>query len=192
MPTNHEQKVIDLVPRVFFACRRIDARAPTTGRGISPQQAHILDQLDTDVPTSLQALASRMGVTAPTMSVAIGRLVREGYVRRGRDSIDGRRLDITISPSGVRMRKVTSSLDPRRVARLLRRLSRADLDQALRGLSLLAGAAREDRPAANSAAAPPARRRRGASTRASTKRGRKPVRKAGRRKTAGARRKRRR
>src|SRR5688500_18993000 len=144
MPSNSEQKVIDLVPRVFFACRRLDARAPTTGRGISPQQAHILDQLDPRVPTTLQALASRMGVTAPTMSVAIGRLVREGYVRRDRDSIDGRRLDITISAAGLRIRKATSSLDPRRVAMLLRRLSRTDLDQALRGLTVLADAARQD------------------------------------------------
>ncbi len=175
MPTTPEQKVIDLVPRVFFACRRLDARAPTTGRPLSPQQAHILDQLDAEVPTSLQALASRMGVTAPTMSVAIGRLVREGYVRRGRDSIDGRRLDLTISASGLRMRKATSSLDPRRVAALLRRLSRSDLDTALRGLSLLANAAREDRPKAEPRAT-------AAGSRRGTKRG---TRKAGRRK-AGA------
>ena len=91
MPSNTQQKVIDLVPRIFQACRRLDAIAPTTGRALSPQQAHVLDQLDAEVPTSLQALASRMGVTAPTMSVAITRLVREGYVRRNRDSVDGRR-----------------------------------------------------------------------------------------------------
>jgi DNA-binding MarR family transcriptional regulator len=149
-PASAVQKVVDLVPRILYACRRLDARALSTGRSLSPQQALILDQLDAEVPTSLQALAAQMSVTAPTMSVAIGRLVREGYVRRNRDSIDGRRLDLTLSPAGVRVRKATSSLDPRRVAVLLRRLSATDRAAALRGLTALGDAARiEGRPAAS-------------------------------------------
>jgi DNA-binding MarR family transcriptional regulator len=149
-PASAVQKVVDLVPRILYACRRLDARALSTGRSLSPQQALILDQLDAEVPTSLQALAAQMSVTAPTMSVAIGRLVREGYVRRNRDSIDGRRLDLTLSPAGVRVRKVTSSLDPRRVAALLGRLSATDRSAALRGLTALGEAARvEGRPSSS-------------------------------------------
>jgi len=147
-PASAVQRVVDLVPRILYACRRLDARALSTGRSLSPQQALILDQLDAEVPTTLQALAAQMSVTAPTMSVAIGRLVREGYVRRNRDSIDGRRLDLTLSPAGVRVRKVTSSLDPRRVAALLGRLSATDRAAAIRGLTALGEAARiEGRPA---------------------------------------------
>lgn len=136
------QKVVDLIPRILYACRRLDARTLSTGRSLSPQQALILDQLDPDVSTSLQALAAQMSVTAPTMSVAIGRLVREGYVRRDRDSVDGRRLDLTLSPAGVRVRKSTSSLDPRRVAALLAQLSAAERTMALRGLAAMGDAAR--------------------------------------------------
>jgi DNA-binding MarR family transcriptional regulator len=148
-PASAVQKVVDLVPRILYACRRLDARALSTGRSLSPQQALILDQLDAEVPTSLQALAAQMSVTAPTMSVAIGRLVREGYVRRNRDAIDGRRLDLTLSPTGVRVRKATSSLDPRRVAALLSRLTAADRSAALRGLTAMCDAARvATRPAA--------------------------------------------
>ena len=159
-PASAVQKVVDLVPRILYACRRLDARTLSTGRSLSPQQALILDQLDPDVPTSLQALAAQMNVTAPTMSVAIGRLVREGYVRRDRDEVDGRRLDLTLSASGVRVRKATSSLDPRRVAALLGRLSVADRTAALRGIMALADAARgEERAAAGGTSA---RGRRGA------------------------------
>ncbi len=141
-PASAVQKVVDLIPRILYASRRLDARTLSTGRSLSPQQALILDQLDPDVPTSLQALAAQMSVTAPTMSVAIGRLVREGYVRRDRDEVDGRRLDLTLSPAGVRVRKSTSSLDPRRVSALLNRLSAAERTMALRGLGALAEAAR--------------------------------------------------
>jgi DNA-binding MarR family transcriptional regulator len=150
-PASAVQKVVDLVPRILYACRRLDARALSTGRSLSPQQALILDQLDPETPTSLQALAAQMSVTAPTMSVAIGRLVREGYVRRERDAIDGRRLDLTLSAAGARVRKTTSALDPRRVAALLRRLSVADRTAVLRGLTALSEAARiEPRPATSS------------------------------------------
>ncbi len=180
MPTHSVQKVVDLVPRILYACRRVDARSLSTGRSLSPQQALVLDQLDPDSPVSLRALAAQMGVTAPTMSVAIGRLVREGYVRRGRDRTDGRRLDITLTPSGVRVRKITSSLDPRRVAKLLSRVAPAELTVALRGLTSLANAAREDRPAASTGS-----RKTAATTRPKTrpkpKNGRRKSRPAGRR-----------
>jgi DNA-binding MarR family transcriptional regulator len=147
-PASAVQKVVDLVPRILYACRRLQGRSLSTGRSLSPQQALILDQLDAETPTTLQALAAQMSVTAPTMSVAIGRLVREGYVRRNRDSIDGRRLDLTLSPAGVRVRKSTSSLDPQRVAALLGRLSAADRVAAIRGLTALGNAARaKARPA---------------------------------------------
>ena len=152
-PASAVQKIVDLVPRILYACRRLDARTLSTGRSLSPQQALILDQLDRDVPVSLQALAAQMNVTAPTMSVAIGRLVREGYVRRDRDEIDGRRLDLTLSPAGARVRKATSSLDPRRVAALLARLSAGERESAIRGITALAEAARGDERSEPEAAA---------------------------------------
>ena len=176
-PASAVQKVVDLVPRILYACRRLDARALSTGRSLSPQQALILDQLDAEEPTSLQALAAQMSVTAPTMSVAIGRLVREGYVRRDRDSIDGRRLDLTLSPAGIRVRKATSSLDPRRVAALLGRLSAADRAAALRGLTALGDAARIEAQRAAGA--------RGGSGRKSAAKKRGKTRAAGRARSAG-------
>jgi len=183
LPASAIQKVVDLVPRILYACRRLDARTLSTGRSLSPQQALILDQLDTDVPTSLQALAAQMSVTAPTMSVAIGRLVREGYVRRDRDEIDGRRLDLTLSPAGVRVRKSTSSLDPKRVAALLGRLSASDRTIALRGLAALADAARSAAPTASRASGPAAPRTRNGARRKTgrTTRPRARSRRAGRR-----------
>ena len=181
-PASAVQKVVDLIPRILYACRRLDARTLSTGRSLSPQQALILDQLDADVPTSLQALAAQMNVTAPTMSVAIGRLVREGYVRRERDEIDGRRLDLTLSPAGVRVRKSTSSLDPRRVAKLLGRLSATDRTLAMRGLTALADAARAEPGSSSTADARAASEPRkgrsggGSRTRASKARGKRATR----------------
>lgn len=179
-PASAVQKVVDLVPRILYACRRLQGRSLSTGRSLSPQQALILDQLDAEIPTTLQALAAQMSVTAPTMSVAIGRLVREGYVRRNRDSVDGRRLDLTLSPAGVRVRRSTSSLDPQRVATLLGRLSAADRVAAIRGLAALGNAARVEARPSSGAARGGSRRKAGSKTGRRTKRAARPARRKAR------------
>ena len=82
-----------------------------------------------------------MGVTAATMSLALDRLERKGYIVRLRDSADRRRVHVRLTSAGVRIREATSVLDPSRVEALLARMSHADRDAAVRGLGLLADAA---------------------------------------------------
>ena len=84
-----------------------------------------------------------MGVTASTMSLHVERLVRRGYVSRERATEDARRLQLRITPAGVRVREAKSVLDPGRVRALLERLTPAELEAGLRGLKLLARAGSE-------------------------------------------------
>jgi DNA-binding MarR family transcriptional regulator len=90
--------------------------------------------------TSVTDLAAHMGVTPATMSLAIDRLERRGYVARGRDPKDGRRVGLRLTAAGVRVRDAKSVLDPARVRQVLDQLSAADRARALEGLRLLAGA----------------------------------------------------
>ena len=87
-----------------------------------------------------------MGVTAATMSLALDRLERKGYVVRTRDAADRRRVHVRLTSAGVRIREATSVLDPSRVEALLARMSDADRDAAVRGLALLADAAQRQPP----------------------------------------------
>jgi len=108
---------------------------------LSQHQAGILDHLDDVEPTNLMDLARHMGVTPSTMSLSIERLVRRGYVRRARDPRDRRRLQLLLSPAGVRVKEAQQVLEPARVRGLLAQLAAEDRDAALRGLELLARAA---------------------------------------------------
>jgi len=85
-------------------------------------------------------LAGHMGVTVATMSLAIDRLERKGYVRRRRDPQDGRRVLLRVTPAGVRLREARSVLDPVRVEQVLAHLSPANREAVLKGLQLLAHA----------------------------------------------------
>ena len=127
-------------PRIYFACHTRHVRDPASGADVSAHQASILDHLDEVDAMSMTDLAEHMGVTVATMSLAIDRLERRAYVRRGRDPTDGRRVLLRVTPAGVRLREAKSVLDPVRVEQLLGQLSPADRDKALKGLELLARA----------------------------------------------------
>ena len=84
-----------------------------------------------------------MGVTASTMSLTVDRLERGGYVTRGRNKTDKRRVDLKLTPAGARVKRQQKVLEPELVAALLARLDRARRREALHGLKLLAEAAVE-------------------------------------------------
>ncbi len=78
------KQVMELYPRIYFACHTRHVRDPQSHRLLSAHQASILDHLDEHEPLSLLDLARHMGVTPSTMSLNIERLVRRGYVSRDR------------------------------------------------------------------------------------------------------------
>jgi DNA-binding MarR family transcriptional regulator len=135
------QRVLDLYPRIYLACHTRHVQDPRSGDRLSAQKASILSHLDTVEPVSLLELARHMGVTPATMSIAVGHLVRGGYVKRARSKEDGRRLEIVLTAKGARTRDASSVLDPERVRALLERLEPAPRARALEGLELLARAA---------------------------------------------------
>jgi DNA-binding MarR family transcriptional regulator len=134
---------IALYAQIYFACHTRHVHDPDTGARVSARQASILSHLDSVEPTPVSELAAHMGVTVSTISIAIDRLVRQGYVARARAENDGRVRHVTLTPAGERLRTAQKVLDPDLVRAMLARLSPADRRNALRGLELLGSAARE-------------------------------------------------
>jgi DNA-binding MarR family transcriptional regulator len=143
MAKNAVRQVMELYPRIYFACHTRHVRDPETRRLLSAHQASILDHLDEHEPLALLNLAKHMGVTPSTMSLNIERLVRRGYVSRERAAEDGRRLKLRITSAGVRLREAKSVLDPARVRALLGRLTHEEREVGIHGLELLARAGSE-------------------------------------------------
>src|SRR5579864_3961742 len=136
-------QLMSFYPRIFFACHTRHVRDPKSGREISAHQAGILDHLDEIEPTGLNDLAAHMGVTPSTMCITVERLVRAGYVKRGPDPRDGRRVALRITRSGARLRDKATVLDRNLVEGMLARIGPAARREALRGLEMLARAADE-------------------------------------------------
>ena len=137
------ETVLECYPRIYFACHRRHVRDEQTAAVLSAHQASVLDHLDSVEGTSLLDLARHMGVTPSTMSLTVDRLERGGYLTRERSPQDKRRVDLLLTPSGVRIKRQQKVLEPELVAAMLARLGETKRKQALRGLELLAEAATE-------------------------------------------------
>lgn len=129
-------------PQIYLACHRDHKRAGNTASRISPRESTILAHLDERTGTTVTDLARHLGIGAPSMSAAIKRLVRLGYVVQTPDEEDARRRHVRLSAAGVRAMADSSVLDTARVKALLRALDEPRRRRALDGLSLLASAAR--------------------------------------------------
>jgi DNA-binding MarR family transcriptional regulator len=128
-------------PRIYFGCHQRHVRDPESGALVSAHQVSILDHLDAVEPTILGELAEHMGVTPSTMSIAVGRLVRDGYVARVLDPADRRRVQLRLTDAGARVRAANSVLEADLVSDMLDELAPDERKHALDGLATLARAA---------------------------------------------------
>jgi DNA-binding MarR family transcriptional regulator len=137
------ETVLRCYPMIYFACHRRHVRDEKSRIVLSAHQASVIDHLDDVEATSLLELARHMGVTASTMSLTVDRLERGEYIRRERSKADGRRVELRLTEAGVRIKRQQKVLEPDLVAAMLNRLDVKRRARALRGLELLAEAARE-------------------------------------------------
>ena len=132
-----------LYPQIYVACHTDHVRAASTPWRISSQDASILVHLDCDVGVTPRQLAAHLGIVASTMSAAIARLSKLGYLTSEPLARDHRQRELRLTDRGAEAIAATSVLDANRTRAMLKRLTPADRKAAIRGLTLLASAARQ-------------------------------------------------
>jgi MarR family transcriptional regulator, organic hydroperoxide resistance regulator len=128
-------------PQIYLACHTRHSRAASSVHGLSARDSTLLAHLDERRPTTPSALARHLGVGGPTMSAAVKRLVRLGYIDQERDPDDARSVRLRLASRGAAAMRDSSVLEPARVRRLLALLAPGERRAALDGLAILAGAA---------------------------------------------------
>jgi DNA-binding MarR family transcriptional regulator len=115
-------------------------RREAHGEGITGGQASLLAQIRSHPELGVRELAAREGVSAPAMTRYLDRLEKASLVVRTRSTEDARRVQIALTPKGVRALR---SVRRRRTAWLAARLDGlspvelAALDRAIEPLGQL-------------------------------------------------------
>jgi len=130
-------------PQIYLACHTRHKRAASTGHRLSERDSPLLSHLSLTVPISHGELAAHLGIGRPTLSAAISKLEKLGYVERRQESADRRVVMVWLTQKGAVARAATSVLDYDRVEAILSRLSKKDKSMALAGLEILAKASRD-------------------------------------------------
>jgi DNA-binding MarR family transcriptional regulator len=136
------RRLLDAYPAIFLVCHRRHLRADAAGNAVTERQASVLDHLDPTRPTTLSRLAEHMGVGRSSMSILVARLIRAGYIAQRRDSADARRVSLTLTPAGARIKAENSVLDPQLLRKMFALMPAAELESSLRGIESLAQYAR--------------------------------------------------
>jgi DNA-binding MarR family transcriptional regulator len=131
-------RLTQLFPRVIRGMRRWQDRAAPAPvpAPLSPRHVAALEQLR-DGPLTVGELASRLGLSLPTVSGVLADLDRAGLVQRRPDSADRRRTIVQIEPAQAVM--ISHWLDgaAKPLARVLDQLTPAEQEAFLKAMSLL-------------------------------------------------------
>ena len=136
-------RVQQLYPQIYLACHVDHVRTLSTEYRISSQDGSILVHLDHEVGLSPRTLAKHLGVVPSTLSAAIARLEKLGYLTSTAAPEDKRKRELRLTAKGAAAVSAASVLDANRVRALLQNLTASERKTALEGLALLARAARE-------------------------------------------------
>jgi DNA-binding MarR family transcriptional regulator len=130
-------RLMQLFPLVSRGMRRWqDRSAPPAPAPLSPRHVAALEQLR-DGPVSVGELASRLGLTLPTVSGVLADLDRAGFVERHPDPSDRRRTIVRIAPGQAAV--IGQWLDgaAKPLARVLDKLTPGEQEAFLKAMDLL-------------------------------------------------------
>jgi DNA-binding MarR family transcriptional regulator len=143
MKADGVETVVRCYPQIYLACHVAHPRAASSASGLSDRDSTVLGQLSESEPVTAAHLARHLGIQPSSLSAILTRLAGLGLIARRERAEDRRTLELRLTAKGKRAMEASSVLDAERVASMLARLSGAEREAALHGLSLLARAARE-------------------------------------------------
>jgi DNA-binding MarR family transcriptional regulator len=108
-----------------------------TSLSLTRAQLRILAQLRQDGPAAVGQLAGLLGVTLPSITATVDRLVQAGLVTREDDPTDRRRVINKLTPTGTALIERLQEGKRARLIVALEHLSPEDIDVLTRGLSAL-------------------------------------------------------
>jgi DNA-binding MarR family transcriptional regulator len=104
---------------------------------LTQHERQLLHHIQEGRKVPLGDVARHLGIPKSSASEQVKSLERRGFLTRGRDRADERRLAIALTPKGAARLRSDSILDLKRLGIALRNLNRSDLEALLSSLGRL-------------------------------------------------------
>ena len=137
------EQAIELLPEIGKSLYFAIARHPRA-QGISLGQLKALGFLFHHAPCAVRDVADGLGISMPSASETIDRLVELGLAERATDPIDRRRAVVVLTPEAHRLGAEVREVRRRQVRAALERLAAAERPVFLRALQALVDVLREE------------------------------------------------
>ena len=134
-----------LYPMIYLACHIDHVRSSSTKWKLSSHDSSILAHMDVKESVTPRSLGRHLGVVPSTLSASLTRLTKLGYIESTTVAGDRRKKELRLTQVGAEAMASTSVLDADRVRTVLARLTPPERRAALKGLALLAKAARDSK-----------------------------------------------
>lgn len=129
-------------PQIYLACHTRHQRKKSTLHRLSARDSSILAHLDEREPVSPARLAKHLGVAASTLSEALKRLARLGFIVPPEDGSTRRRTSVLLSALGADAIRDTSVLETGKLEAILSGLTRSEMKSVATGMATLGNACR--------------------------------------------------
>ncbi|WP_245919464.1 MarR family winged helix-turn-helix transcriptional regulator [Melittangium boletus] len=136
METEDVRTVMDAIRRIVRLLR-VSARASEGLVGISGAQLFVLQQLAEAGTCSINELAERTFTHQSSVSVVVRRLIERGLVSRRPSAVDGRRVEVSLTPEGHALLRDAPPMAQARLISGLRKLEPARRAALAEGLATL-------------------------------------------------------
>ena len=129
-------------PQIYLACHTRHQRKKSTPHRLSARDSAILAHLDQRESVSPGRLAKHLGLAASTLSEALKRLARLGFIVSPETEATGRRTSVLLSELGAEAIRDTSVLETEKLEAILRGLTRDERKGVAAGMATLGNACR--------------------------------------------------
>ena len=137
------QELDEVLSRLSLAFIQLE-RSGKCCQGLTLSQCHALDVLSKNGDLTMNELSRQMGLAKSTMTRIVNTMVRKGWIERGKDGRDKRRVSVCLTSEGKRMAETMDESSKEYVQRILKHLPPEKIPGLVEALRSIVGSVEKE------------------------------------------------
>lgn len=134
-----EKELNDLLVQTYRSIGLMEEQMVCTSKhmNLSINEIHLLEAIGNREGLTISEISEQMGISLPSVTAAINKLVKKGYVEKTRSQVDGRVVHVTLTKMGYKADTAHRYFHIRMVRSIVHDLTEEEQAALLKGLQKL-------------------------------------------------------